>query len=70
LREATAGEAKRQSDQLDLAAWAVSHLLQPYLKKGHRLTPQRLLGRGAHTQQQKEEGWKQIEQKLNRDKMN
>jgi hypothetical protein len=44
--------------------------LQPYLRKGQRLTPQRLLGRGAHTQQQKEESWKQIEAKLNREKPN
>ena len=71
MRDAVAGDNTRQSSQLELAAWAVSHLLQPYAKKGQHITPAKLLGRGFYTQQAKEAAWKQgIEPKLNKGKMN
>ena len=71
MREAVAGDNERQSSQLELAAWAVAHLLQPHVKKGQRITPAKLLGRGFYTKHDKEAAWKQgIEPKLNKGKMN
>lgn len=37
-------QQKRIDDERYLVAWEVAHLLQPYLKKGRKITPEKLLG--------------------------
>lgn len=39
------GYRKRDERELYRAAWMVSYLLQPHLKKGKRLSPDKLLGK-------------------------
>jgi|688.fasta_scaffold389589_1 hypothetical protein len=35
----------RQEQELEMLAWQTCHMLSPHIKKGHQLTPDKLLGR-------------------------
>lgn len=50
LRLAQAAYAQQIDRQYEIGAWIVAHLLQPWTKRGQKITPRKLLGKDHQAQ--------------------
>jgi hypothetical protein len=71
FRALLAAHAWREERRMERAAWVVSHLLAPYAKDGKPITPGQLLGRESSAEQDPEQDfdelWERLQQQRERE---